>query len=169
MRTRCSSTCTVLSIRCPTDLDYSNSNQNRRKPSTQNCTAERKEAFALQRAAYGQHQQPSGSQQQLRLPSKLYHIDRATVTKEPSSRVDDHWTPTRAGAAVAIENWGSISSSFARARNLCSLIFMRKGFSTLLRELKWLFVWSLQTLFAAVHSVFTVSSKVLQLYLYCSL
>ena len=37
-----------------------------------------------------------------------------------------------------------------------------KGFSTLLRDLKWLFVWSLQTLFAAIHSVFTVSSKVLQ-------
>ena len=37
------------------DLDYSNSNQNRRNPTTQNCTAERKEAFALQRAAYGQH------------------------------------------------------------------------------------------------------------------
>ena len=54
--------------------------------------------------------------------------------------------------------------------SFCSLIslFMRKGFSTLLRELKWLFVWSLQTLFAAIHSVFTVSSKVLQLYLYCS-
>ena len=63
-------------MRCPTDLDYSNSNQNRRKSTTQNCTAERKEAFALQRAAYVSimtRRQPSGSQEQFRLPSKLYH------------------------------------------------------------------------------------------------
>ena len=77
------------------------------------------------------------------------------------------------GAAEAVENWGSRSSRFASAKRQEEKFLLinihEKGFSTLLCELKWLFVWSLQTLFAAVHSVFTVTSKVLQLYLYCSL
>ena len=73
-------------------------------------------------------------------------------------------TVLSSGVAEAVENLGEqIEQICEREENFCSLIFMRKGFSTLLRELKWLFVWSLQTLFAAVHSVFTVSSKVLQL------
>ena len=74
-----------------------------------------------------------------------------------------------AGAAEAVENWGSRSSSLASANREQEIFLINIQFSTLLRELKWLFVWSLQTLFVAVHSVCTVSSKVLQLYLYCSL
>ena len=52
-----------------------------------------------------------------------------------------------------------------RVRKFLLINIHEEGVSTLLRELKWLFLWSLQSLFAAVHSVFTVSSKVLQLYL----
>ena len=53
-------------------------------------------------------------------------------------------------------------------RKICSLIFIRKGFLRS-RQLKWLFVWSLQLLFAAFHSAFTVSTSQCYSYIYTAL
>ena len=102
-------------MRCPTDLDYSNSNQNRRKPTTQNCMAWEERSVRSSESGLRSASWRDGNRVAANNSSVCHQnctIDRATVIKEPSSRVDDHWTPTRG-------SWPTTSLSLRYGAGLC--------------------------------------------------